>query len=117
VGAQQLNDIPALTSTSLRRLPATTPKLFGSRTSTPTIQPPVEVIDAARAAIGADYANSWLPFSGRDDLKDAVAAFIERRGGRSCGYLPKTVTRSPGARRRRPHVLFRAAVDPLCGVR
>ena len=45
------------------------------------IPPPVEATEATRAAIGEDEANSWLPFTGRDDLKDAVAAYIERRGG------------------------------------
>src|ERR671930_2625598 len=45
------------------------------------VPPPAEAMEATRAAIGEDDANSWLPFTGRDDLKDAVAAFIERRGG------------------------------------
>jgi N-succinyldiaminopimelate aminotransferase len=45
------------------------------------IPPPAEAMDATRAAIGEDEANSWLPFTGRTDLKEAVAAFIERRGG------------------------------------
>lgn len=45
------------------------------------IAPPQAAMDATRAAIGEDAANSWLPFTGRDDLKDAVAAYIERRGG------------------------------------
>ena len=45
------------------------------------IAPPDEAMAATRAAIGDDAANSWLPFTGRDDLKDAVAAYIERRGG------------------------------------
>ena len=45
------------------------------------IAPPREAIEATRAAIGEDDANSWLPFTGRDDLKEAVASFIERRGG------------------------------------
>ena len=45
------------------------------------IQPPAEALEATRAAIGEDAANSWLPFTGRDDLKEAVAAYIERRGG------------------------------------
>ena len=45
------------------------------------IPPPAEAMDATRAAIGEDEANSWLPFTGRDDLKEAVAAYIERRGG------------------------------------
>jgi aspartate/methionine/tyrosine aminotransferase len=45
------------------------------------IPPPAEALDATRTAIGNDDANSWLPFSGRDDLKESVAAYIERRGG------------------------------------
>jgi aspartate/methionine/tyrosine aminotransferase len=45
------------------------------------IPPPTEALEATRAAIGEDEANSWLPFTGRDDLKEAVAAYIERRGG------------------------------------
>ncbi len=45
------------------------------------IPPPAAALEASRAAIGEDDANSWLPFTGRDDLKEAVAAYIERRGG------------------------------------
>jgi aspartate/methionine/tyrosine aminotransferase len=45
------------------------------------VPPPVAALEATRAAIGEDDANSWLPFTGRDDLKEAVAAYIERRGG------------------------------------
>ncbi len=45
------------------------------------IPPPGEAMEATRVAIGQDEANSWLPFTGRDDLKEAVAAYIERRGG------------------------------------
>jgi aspartate/methionine/tyrosine aminotransferase len=45
------------------------------------IPPPAEAMAATRAAIGEDDANSWLPFTGRDDLKEAAAAHIERRGG------------------------------------
>jgi aspartate/methionine/tyrosine aminotransferase len=45
------------------------------------VPPPPEAIAATRAAIGTDDANSWLPFTGRDDLKEAVAEHIVRRGG------------------------------------
>jgi len=45
------------------------------------IPPPAAAIEATRAAVGEDDANSWLPFTGRDDLKEAVAAHVERRGG------------------------------------
>ena len=47
------------------------------------IAPPPEAVEATRAAVGEDDANSWLPFTGRDDLKEAVAASIVRRGGPS----------------------------------
>ena len=45
------------------------------------LPPPPAAVAATRAAVGEDDANSWLPFTGRDDLKEAVAAYIERRGG------------------------------------
>src|SRR2546425_3768124 len=41
---------------------------------------PEAAMAATRAAIGEDEANSWLPFTGRDDLKDVGAAYVERRG-------------------------------------
>ena len=47
------------------------------------IPPPPEAVDATRAAVGLDETNSWLPFTGRDDLKKAVARWMERRGGGS----------------------------------
>ncbi|HEV3486110.1 MAG TPA: pyridoxal phosphate-dependent aminotransferase, partial [Vicinamibacterales bacterium] len=42
--------------------------------------PPVAV-EATRAATGPDETNTWLPFTGRDDLKESVAGMIARRGG------------------------------------
>jgi N-succinyldiaminopimelate aminotransferase len=45
------------------------------------IPPHPEAVEATRAAIGRDEANSYLPFSGLDEMKEAVADLIERRGG------------------------------------
>jgi N-succinyldiaminopimelate aminotransferase len=45
------------------------------------VPPPAEALAATRAAIGTDEANSWLPFTGRDDLKRAIAERIAHRGG------------------------------------
>jgi N-succinyldiaminopimelate aminotransferase len=45
------------------------------------IPPPPSAVDATRAAVGRDEANSYLPFSGLDEMKDAVAELIARRGG------------------------------------
>jgi aspartate/methionine/tyrosine aminotransferase len=45
------------------------------------IPPHPDAVEVTRAAIGLDEANSYLPFSGRDDMKEAVAELIARRGG------------------------------------
>jgi len=60
------------------------------------IPPPAEAIEATRAAIGEDEANSWLPFTGRDDLKESVAAYIERRGGPRYGRGEIVITCGEG---------------------
>src|SRR5918995_935898 len=44
------------------------------------VPPPAAAVEATRAAVGEDDANSWLPFNGREDLKEAVVAYVERRG-------------------------------------
>ena len=45
------------------------------------IPPPREAVEATRAALSDLASNSWLPFTGKDELKDSVADYIERRGG------------------------------------
>ncbi|MGH2738120.1 MAG: aspartate aminotransferase, partial [Actinomycetota bacterium] len=43
--------------------------------------PPEAALRATREAVGEDEANSWLPFTGRADLRRAVAdQFTERSG-------------------------------------
>jgi aspartate/methionine/tyrosine aminotransferase len=44
------------------------------------IPPPPEAIAATTEALGTDEANSWLPFTGRSDLKAAVSDHFVRRG-------------------------------------
>ena len=45
------------------------------------IPPHSDAVEATRAAVGRDEANSYLPFSGLDEMKEAVAELIARRGG------------------------------------
>jgi aspartate/methionine/tyrosine aminotransferase len=45
------------------------------------VAPHPDAVEATRAAVGRDEANSYLPFSGLDAMKEAVAALIRRRGG------------------------------------
>jgi aspartate/methionine/tyrosine aminotransferase len=45
------------------------------------VPPHPDAVDVTRAAVGRDEANSYLPFSGLDQMKEAVACLIHRRGG------------------------------------
>lgn len=45
------------------------------------LAPPAGVVEATRAAVGVNEYSSYLPFTGRDDLRAAVAAHVFRRSG------------------------------------
>lgn len=45
------------------------------------IPPPPGAVEATRAAVGSDDANSYLPFHGRDDLRAAAARHVARLSG------------------------------------
>jgi aspartate/methionine/tyrosine aminotransferase len=62
------------------------------------VPPPPEVVEVTRAAIGPWEYNSWLPFSGRYDMKEAVADHVERRSGvRYDPYSEIAITTSEGS--------------------
>ncbi len=42
---------------------------------------PPGVVEATRAAVGSDEFNSYLPFTGRDDLKELIARHMTARSG------------------------------------
>jgi aspartate/methionine/tyrosine aminotransferase len=77
----RLKDIPGFSIDRVAAAAGDDPDVLRLENLDTDIPPPEEAVAATRAAIGEDDANSWLPFTGRDDLKDAVAAYIERRGG------------------------------------
>ena len=81
MGVARLEHIPGFDIDRVAAAAADDPDVLRLENLDTDIPPPEEAIAATRAAIGRDEANSWLPFTGRDDLKGAVAAYIERRGG------------------------------------
>jgi N-succinyldiaminopimelate aminotransferase len=81
VGVRRLEHIPGFNIDRIAAAAGDDPDVLRMENLDTDVPPPVEAVEATRAAVGTDDANSWLPFTGRDDLKDAVAAFIERRGG------------------------------------
>src|SRR2546428_3650774 len=81
MSVRRLAQIPGFNIDRVAAAAGTDPDILRMENLDTDIPPPEAAMEATRAAIGEDEANSWLPFTGRDDLKDAVAAFIERRGG------------------------------------
>jgi aspartate/methionine/tyrosine aminotransferase len=81
VSVRRLENIPGFNIDRIAAAAGDDPDVLRMENLDTDVPPPVEAVEATRAAVGTDDANSWLPFTGRDDLKDAVAAFIERRGG------------------------------------
>jgi aspartate/methionine/tyrosine aminotransferase len=77
----RLAEIPGFSIDKVAAAAGDDPEVLRLENLDTDIAPPEEAMEATRQAIGTPEANSWLPFSGRDDLKDAVAQLIERRGG------------------------------------
>ena len=78
---QRLRDIPGFHIDRVAAAAGNDPDVLRLENLDTDLAPPPEAVEATRAAVGTDDANSWLPFTGRDDLKEAVATFVERRGG------------------------------------
>jgi N-succinyldiaminopimelate aminotransferase len=81
VAVERLRDIPGFHIDRVAAAAGDDPDVLRLENLDTDLRPPREAVEATRAAVGEDDANSWLPFTGRDDLKEAVAAFVERRGG------------------------------------
>jgi aspartate/methionine/tyrosine aminotransferase len=81
VSVRRLEHIPGFNIDRVAAAAGDDPDILRLENLDTDIAPPAEAVEATRAATGEDDANSWLPFTGRDDLKEAVAAHIARRGG------------------------------------
>jgi aspartate/methionine/tyrosine aminotransferase len=78
---RRLDDIPGFNIDRIAAAAGDDPEVLRLENLDTDIPPAPAALEATRAAIGEDDANSWLPFNGRDDLKRAVVDYIERRGG------------------------------------
>lgn len=79
--ARRLDDIPGFGIDKVAAAAGQDPDVLRLENLDIDIPPPPGVIEATRGAIGPDEYNSYLPFSGRDDLKAAVADHVEHRSG------------------------------------
>jgi aspartate/methionine/tyrosine aminotransferase len=81
MGVSRLDGIPGFSIDRVAAAAGTDPDVLRMENLDTDLRPPAGVIEATREAMETPEGNSWLPFTGRDDLKDEVAGFIERRGG------------------------------------
>jgi aspartate/methionine/tyrosine aminotransferase len=78
---RRLEGIPGFGIDRVAEAAGTDPEILRLENYDTDIPPHPEALEATRAAIGRDEANSYLPFSGLDEMKEAVADLISRRGG------------------------------------
>ena len=81
MSVKRLAEIPGFNIDRVAAATGDDPNILRLENLDTDIPPPPEAVEATRAAVGTDEANSWLPFTGRNDLKLAVARQIVRRGG------------------------------------
>jgi aspartate/methionine/tyrosine aminotransferase len=77
----RLNGIPGFNIDRVAAAAGTDPDVLRMENLDTDLRPPADAIAATCAAMDTQEGNSWLPFTGRDDLKEAAAALVERRGG------------------------------------
>jgi aspartate/methionine/tyrosine aminotransferase len=58
------------------------------------VPPPPSAVAATRDAVGTDDANSWLPFTGLEHLREAVAMRMQKQTGRAYDSLAEVVITS-----------------------
>ena len=77
----RLADIPGFNIDRVAAAAGDDPEVLRMENLDTDLPVPPGVVEATRAAVGDDDANSWLPFDGKIEMKQAVADHIEMRSG------------------------------------
>ena len=81
VTRQRLAEIPGFNIDRVAAAAGDDPEVLRMENLDTDLPVPPDVVEATRAAVGDDDANSWLPFDGKIEMKEAVADHIEMRSG------------------------------------
>lgn len=79
--ARRLDDVVGFGIDKVAAAAGDDPEVLRMENLDTDVDPPAGVVEATQAATGPWEYNSWLPFSGRHDLKEAVADHVERTSG------------------------------------
>src|SRR5918995_4982602 len=88
MGTQRMAGIPGFGIDRVATVVGEDPAVLRLENLDTDLRPPAAALEATRAAIDDDEANSWLPFTGKTDLKRAVADQLAERSG--IRYDPET---------------------------
>lgn len=79
--ALRMRDIPGFGIDKVAAAAGEDPEVLRMENLDTDLPPPPGVIEATQEALERIEYSSWLPFSGRSDLKEAVADHVEHRSG------------------------------------
>lgn len=91
---QRLSEIPGFNIDKVAAAAGDDPDVLRLENLDTDIAPPQSAVEATRDAVARPDANSWLPFTGKTALKEAVAAHLQRRSG--LVHDPTTITITSG---------------------
>src|SRR5262245_65792972 len=83
----RLRDLPGFSIDWVAEAAGADPEVLRMENLDTDLRPPQAALEATRAAIDADDANSYLPFLGRPALRQAAARHVSRLSG--VGYDPE----------------------------
>jgi aspartate/methionine/tyrosine aminotransferase len=81
MGTQRMAGIPGFGIDRVAVAAGDDPEVLRLENLDTDVSPPEGALRATREAVGQDKANSWLPFTGKADLRRAVADQVQERSG------------------------------------
>jgi len=78
---ERLRDIPGFNIDKVAAAAGDDPDVLRMENLDTDVDVPAGVKEATKEAVDRVDANSWLPFDGKPEMKEAVAGYIERRSG------------------------------------
>ena len=81
MGTRRMETIPGFGIDRVARAAGADPEVLRMENLDTDVRPHPEAIAATKAAVDTDDANSWLPFRGKHDLREAVADQLAERSG------------------------------------
>ena len=83
MGVDRLNNVPGFSIDRVAEAAGDDPEVLRLENLDTDLRPPQEAIDATREAIDEDDSNSYLPFIGQNDLREAATWHVSRLSGTS----------------------------------